>query len=132
MESACSENTLYVNTLSTSKLFSVRIGRDGSAGAVIEVKLDRPLERPDGMRSFGGDKILIVEGGGAGRLSRIDLAKDAGRLTTLKEGYPENPVAITVVGETGYVLEAQFRARRPDPAYQPNPFHATAVPVGKP
>jgi hypothetical protein len=50
----------------------------------------------------------------------------------LKEGFPENPVAVTVVGTTGFALEAPFRARRPDPAYQPNPFHATAVPVGTP
>ena len=40
-------------------------------------------------------------------------------------------VAVTVVGQTGYVLEAQFKARR-DPTYVPKPFKATAVHVGKP
>lgn len=125
-------NTLFVNTLATSKLFSVPIERDGKAGAATEVRLDRALDRPDGMRSFGKDKILVVEGGGVGRLSRIDFVREEAKVTTLKEGFPDNPVAVAVVGETGYVLEAQFKARRPDPAYTPKPFHATAVPVGKP
>lgn len=125
------KDAVYVNTLATSKLFRTPIQRDGKAGPATEVKLDRALERPDGMRTFGKDKLLIVEGGGPGRLSRLDFTGDEGKLTTLKEGYPDNAVAVAVVGETGYVLEAQFKARR-DPNYKPNPFHATAVHVGKP
>jgi hypothetical protein len=66
------------NTLQTSKLFSVPIAVDGKAGDIIEVKLDRAIENPDGMRAFGTDSVLIVEGGGKGRLSRISLAGDAG------------------------------------------------------
>jgi hypothetical protein len=54
----------------------------------------------------------------------------------LKEGFPDGPVAVTVVGTTGYVLEAQFASMRPPqgggapPA--PKPFKATGVEVGKP
>lgn len=125
------KDAVYVNTLATSKLFRAPIQRDGKAGAATEVKLDRALERPDGMRSFGKNKLLIVEGGGPGRLARIDFNGEEGALTTLKEGYPDNAVAVTVVGETGYVLEAQFKVRR-DPTYKAKPFHATAVHVGKP
>lgn len=125
------KGAVYVNTLATSKLFRAPIQRDGKAGPATQVKLDRALERPDGMRTFGRNKLLIVEGGGPGRLARIDFDGEDGKLTTLKEGYPDNAVAVTVVGETGYVLEAQFKARR-DPTYKANPFHATAVHVGKP
>lgn len=123
-------NTLYVNTLATSKLFSVAIGADGKAGATAEVKLDRTLERPDGMRSFGTDKLLVVEGG-PGRLAKVTLNGGSGKVETLKDGFANNAVAVTVVGETGYVVEAQFAARR-DPNYVAKPFKATAVHVGKP
>jgi hypothetical protein len=128
---------VVANTLATSKLFSVPIGSDGKAGPVVEVKLDRAISRPDGMRSFGKSDVLIIEGGSGGRLSRIALSGDAGKVTTLKEGYPDGPVAVTVVGTTAYVLEGQLMSlmRGPgaaaDPA-PPKPFKATAVPVGKP
>ena len=127
------KNRVLVNALLTSKLFSVPIGKDGKAGAVTEVKLDRALERPDGMRRFGKNALLVVEGGAGGRLSRIVLDGDSGKVTSLKEGFPGGPVSVTVVGDTGYVLEGQLGMfMRPTPGAQPQPFHAVAVPVGKP
>lgn len=122
---------VIVNTLATSKLFSVPIESGGKAGTATEITLDRPIERPDGMRSFGKKDLLTVEGGGGGRLSRITLDGNSGKVTTVKESYPDGPVAVTVVGTTAYVLEGQLSAmRKPDaPA---KPFHATAVEVGKP
>lgn len=127
-------NRVIVNTLATSKLFSVPIESGGKAGMATEIKLDRAIERPDGMRSFGKDSLLVVEGGGGGRLSRVVVKGDAGAVTTLKEGYPDGPVAVTVVGTTGYVLEGQLGALRgpADPNAKAKPFHATAVTVGKP
>ena len=128
---------VYANTLATSKLFMVPIEAGGKAGAVTEVKLDRAISHPDGMRSFGKDGVLIIEGGEGGRLSRIALSGDAGKVTTVKEGWPDGPVAVTVVGTTAYVLEGQLMAfMRPPGANTPppptKPFKATAVPVGKP
>lgn len=128
---------VVANTLATSKLFSVPIGPDGKAGTAVEVKLDREISRPDGMRSFGKSDVLIIEGGNGGRLSRIALNGDTGKVTTVKEGYPDGPVAVTVVGTTAYVLEGQLTImmRRPGdntPAPEPKPFKATAVEVGKP
>ena len=130
-------NRVYANTLLTSKLFTVPIEADGKAGAVAEVKLDHEISRPDGMRSFGKSDVLIVEGGNGGRLSRIALSGATGKATTLKEGYPDGPVSVTVVGTTAYVLEGQLATlmRKPGtPAEDtpPKPFKATAVQVGKP
>jgi glucose/arabinose dehydrogenase/mono/diheme cytochrome c family protein len=127
-------NRLFVNTLETNKLFVVPIESDGNAGPITEVKLDRGIENPDGMRSFGKDSLLIVEGGGKGRLSRINISGSSGHLTTLKEGYPDGAVSVTVVGTTGYVVEGQLDALF-GPAAQKattKPFHATAVEVGNP
>ena len=58
---------------------------------------------------------------------------NSGKVSTLKEGFPGGPVAVTVVGSTGYVLEGQLGLLfRPDPNAKSQPFHAIAVPVGKP
>jgi glucose/arabinose dehydrogenase/mono/diheme cytochrome c family protein len=125
---------LYVNTLTTNKIFMVPIEDGGKAGAVTELKLDHAINHPDGMRSFGKDSVLIVEGGGTGRLSRIKIADNSAQVTPLKEGYPDGAVSVTVVGTTAYVLEGQLAALfgKPDPKQPAKPFHATAVEVGNP
>jgi glucose/arabinose dehydrogenase/mono/diheme cytochrome c family protein len=127
-------NRLFVNALQTNKLFMVPIEATGKAGAITEVKLDRPIHNPDGMRSFGKDSVLIVEGGGEGWLSRIKIAGDSGKVTSLKQGYPDGAVSVAVVGTTAYVLEGQLVALfgPPDPHRVEKPFHATAVEVGNP
>lgn len=118
---------VVVNALETHKLFSVPILADGKAGAVVEVKLDRPLKYPDGQRSHGDDSILIVDGDEGGRLMRITLGGeklDAGRVTTIKAGFAGGPTGVTVVGDTAYVIEAQFETAEDLPA---KPYKATAV-----
>jgi hypothetical protein len=89
------------------------------------------------MRSFGGADLLVAEGGGAGRLSRVTVAGDAGKAVTVKEGFPDGPVAVTVVGTTAYVLEGQLALMMNPPKAgetppPPKPYKATAVEVGKP
>ena len=121
-------NRVLVNTLLTNKLFSVPIERGGKAGTAVEVKLDRAIDRPDGMRSHD-DSLLLVESGGVGRLSRVDLTGDTGKVTTLQEGFPGGPVAATVVGADVYVLEAQLAVMRSNGT--PTPFHALAFPLSK-
>jgi hypothetical protein len=128
---------VIVNELGASKLFSVDIGKDGAAGTPVEIKLDRPISRPDGMRSFGKSAVLIVEGGDGGKLEKVTFDGNNGKVELIKQGYPDGPVAVTVVGTTAYVCEGQLSAmmRRPGssaPAPEPKPFKATAVEVGKP
>jgi sugar lactone lactonase YvrE len=126
------KKTVFVSTLSSGKVFSVPIAPDGRAGSVTQVKLDRAINHPDGMRAFGSDSVLIIEGGGAGRLSRIRFDAQGGKVTTLGEGFPDGPVAVTVVGDMAYVLEGQFKLLKPAPDQPARPFRATAVVVGKP
>jgi hypothetical protein len=131
------QGKVVVNALRTGKLFSVPVEKDGKAGKVVEVKLDRPLAGPDGQRSWGKDSILVAEGTAPGKLSRVTLSGanlDTGKVTTLKEGFPDGAVAVAVVGETAYVLEGQLGLLfgPPNPELKPKPFKATAVAVGKP
>ncbi len=123
---------VIVNMLATSSLFSVPIEAGGKAGPIAAIVLDRPIDRPDGMRSFGKSSLLVVESGGAGKLSRVSLRGNKGSVVTLHEGYPDTPVAVAVVGSTAYVLESQFAAMRGDPAAATKPFKATAVALPKP
>lgn len=125
-------NRVFDNTLNTGKIFAVSIQADGKAGSISEVKLDRTIDRPDGMRSFGKDSILLVGSGGAGRLSRLRIAGDSGQLTTVKEAFPDGPVSVTVVGTTGYVLEGQLKSlfTPSDAKVESKPFRATAVDLG--
>jgi hypothetical protein len=130
-------DTLLVNALRTNKIFSVAIGKDGKPGTVTEVKLDSAVEGPDGMRAFGANALLVAEGGGGGKATKIVLngAKTEGKRTVLKSGFPDGPVAVTVVDENVYVLEGQLAAlfaAPGTPAPPAKPYKATAVPVGKP
>jgi hypothetical protein len=126
---------VLVNALVASKLYAVPIGADGSAGKAVEIKTDRTVERPDGMRSFGAKDLLVAEGGGAGRLTRVTIDGDAGKVATVKEGFPDGPVAVTVVGTTAYVLEGQLSRIMAPPGTAlppPKPYKATGVEVGAP
>ena len=132
---------VIVNELAASKLFSIEIGKDGTAGTPVEITLDRPISRPDGMRSFGKSSVLIVEGGDGGKLEKVTFDGNNGKVELIKQGYPDGPVAVTVAGTTAYVCEGQLAVmmRRPGaggsapaPAAPPKPFVATAVEVGKP
>lgn len=130
---------VLVNTLATSRIYSVPIEPDGAAGTVVEVRLDGPLAHPDGMRRFGRDGLLVAQGGEGGRLSRVVLHGDRATVTTVKAGFPDGPVAVTVIGTTAYVLEGQLgKLMHPparegsDPLMKLDPFRATAVEVGKP
>jgi hypothetical protein len=128
---------IIVNELAASKLFGVEIGKDGAAGTPVEITLDRPISRPDGMRTFGKSAVLIVEGGEGGKLEKVTFDGNNGKVELIKQGYADGPVAVTVVGTTAYVCEGQLSAmmRRPGssaPVAAPKPFQATAVEVGKP
>lgn len=126
------ENRVFINAYRSNKIFVVPIAAGGKAGEITELQLDRPLDHPDGMRSFEGRGLLVVEGGGGGRLSLLSINGKQGNFTTLKEGFADGPVAVTVVGRTGYVLEGQLsRLFHPDALdLPPHAFHATAVNVG--
>jgi streptogramin lyase len=128
------QNRVIVNTYATHKLFAVDINTDGSAGAITELKLNRPIHAPDGMRPFGVNSLLLVESGAPGALSRVDLTDKAANVITLKEGFPDGAVAVTVVKDTAYVLEGQLDAlfSKANPKPTPAPFRATAASLTRP
>jgi sugar lactone lactonase YvrE len=115
---------VIVNTLLTSKLFAVEIGADGKAGAVKELQMSAALTRPDGMRAYGTDGLLVTDG--SGKIQHVVINGDAATVTTLKDGL-DGVVAVTVVGKMAYALEGQLAIMMgPPDGEKPveKPYHA--------
>ena len=55
---------LYVNSVTAGKLLRLDLGPDGKSKSVVELKLSRPLDRPDGMRAIGKNRLLLAENSG--------------------------------------------------------------------
>ena len=47
------KSTLYVNSVSANKILRLDLGPDGKSKSVVDLKLPRMLDRPDGMRESG-------------------------------------------------------------------------------
>ena len=121
-------NRVVVNTLVTSKLFSVPVLPKGNAGDIAEITLDRALDGPDGMRSLGTNRILVVETGSDGTLARIHLNDNKGRVDTVRKSFKQGAVAVTIVDKRAYVLGS--RPRTEDGADGSSPrFEAIVVPL---
>jgi hypothetical protein len=94
----------------------------------VKLRTDRALVRPDGMRPAGAKTLLLVEG--EGRLVEVTIAGDEAQLRLIRDGFSNVPTAVTLVGNTAYVIEAKFNYRS-DPALRgkdPGPFQAVGVP----
>ncbi len=120
---------VIVNTLATSKLFAVEVGADGKAGAVTELVLSAPVQRPDGMRTFGEDSLLTTDG--SGKIQLVKISGNQGQVTTVKDGL-EGVVSVTTVGNMGYALEGQLGIMMAPPGGPPPPAEKPYRAVGFP
>ncbi len=124
-----SDGNVYANTFAGGGLFRIEVGQDGKAGRITKLKTRAGFEHPDGMRAYGNNGLLVVEGGDAGRFDMIKLNGDNAEVTTIKGGYKQ-PVSVVQVGNIAWVLEGQLATLfDPKNAGKPHPFHAYAVPL---
>ena len=77
---------------------------DGSAGAITKLQTSRPLYHSDGLRAFGSNKLLMIEGETKGFLDLITIYGDNAQIDTVKSGF-EGPVSLSQVGGTVHVLD---------------------------
>ena len=126
---ALGDGVLYVNTVTTNRLFSIPIAADGAAGAILELKPSLPLAKPDGMRALGGNKFLMAENAAeVGRVTEVTVNGDKAEIKVLK--VDPGVTAITVVGNKIWVDNAKFAYR--DTAMKgksPEPFVIYAIPL---
>src|SRR5580658_11261847 len=77
---------LYVNSVSAGKLLRLDLGPDGKSKSVTELKLSRPLDRPDGLRAIGKNRLLMAEN--SGKMSIVTFQGPElqnATITTIKE-----------------------------------------------
>jgi streptogramin lyase len=123
---------VYVNTYASGRLFRIEMGQDGKAGRITQLKTTPGFEHPDGMRAYGKNGLLVVEGATAGRFDIIELSGDNADVKTVKSGYKQ-PVSVWQIGNTAWVLEGQLATLfdPPEKRGKPGPFRAYAVELPK-
>jgi sugar lactone lactonase YvrE len=125
------KTVLYVNSFTTGKLLRVDLGPDGKAKKVTDLKLPRPLDRPDGMRAIGKNRLLMAEN--SGKMDVITFAgpaMESAVLKTIKEGLDSTPgvtatrgMAWIVEGKLSYMMDPSFKGK------DPGTFKLYAVPL---
>ena len=109
-------------------LYRIAVNPDGSAGPITKLQTSRPLYHSDGLRAFGANKLLMVEGETKGFLDLITISGDSAKIKTVKSGF-EGPVSLAQVGDTVYVLDTPLKYLLDPEAKKktPPPFTAFAV-----
>jgi hypothetical protein len=127
------KNVLYVNSVTTGKLLRLELGWDGKSKMIVDLKLSRPLERPDGMRAIGKERLLLAENSG-----KMDVVTFEGPemqnavIKTVKEGLESTP-AVTLTKGMAWIVEGKLNYRN-DPNMKgkdPGMFKMYAVPLPK-
>jgi streptogramin lyase len=122
------DGNVYANTYAGGRLFRVEMAPGGKAGRITPLTTPPGFEHPDGMRAFGKNGLLVVEGGNAGRFDIIELNGDNAEVKTAKSGFKQ-PVSVWQIGNTAWVLEGQLATLfdPPEKRGTPGPFRAYAV-----
>ncbi len=122
------DGNLYVNLYNGNALFRIDVNKDGSAGKITELQPSKPIALCDGMRKFGNNSLLMIEG--TGSLDIITTSGDKANIRVVKGGF-HVPVSVVQLGAVGWVLEGQlgnlFEPKKNGPPRLP--FRAYAVPL---
>jgi sugar lactone lactonase YvrE len=127
------DGAIYANIFEGDGLHRIPINSDGSAGAITKLQTSRPLYHSDGLRAFGPNKLIMVEGETKGDLDLVTIDGDNAKIETIKEGF-DGPVSLAQVGDQIYVLDAPLRYLLGPEAKDkkaPPPFKASTVPAPK-
>jgi len=102
------DGAVYANIFEGDGLYRVAVNPNGGAGPITKLQTSRPLYHSDGLRAFGPNKLLMVEGDSRGFLDLITIDGDRARIETVKDGF-KAPVALAQVGATIYVLDVPIK-----------------------
>jgi sugar lactone lactonase YvrE len=124
---------LYVNSVTAGKLLRLDLGPDGKSKSVVELKLSRPLDRPDGMRAIGKNRLLLAEN--SGKMDIVTFEGDglqSAVVKTIKEGLIMTP-GVTATRGMAWIVEGKLPYQN-DQAYKdkdPGEFKMYALPLPK-
>ncbi len=123
------DGAVYANIFEGDGLYRIAVNPDGSAGTITKLQTSRPLYHSDGLRAFGPNKLIMVEGETKGFLDLITIDGDNAKIETVKDGF-DGPVSLVQVGDTIYVLDVPLRfllGQEAKDKKAPPPFKAIAV-----
>jgi sugar lactone lactonase YvrE len=123
------DGAIYANIFEGDGLYRIPINADGSAGTITKLQTSRPLYHSDGLRAFGPNKLIMVEGETKGNLDLITIDGDNAKIETIKGGF-DGPVSLVQVGDQIYVLDVPLRyllGQEAKDKKAPPPFTAFAV-----
>jgi sugar lactone lactonase YvrE len=127
------KSTLYVNSVSANKILRLDLGPDGKSKSIVDLKLPRMLDRPDGMREIGAHRLLLAEN--SGKMSIVTFEGPGMQnvvLKTVKEGLESTP-GVTATRGMAWIVEGKLNYRN-DPNLKdkdPGQFKMYAVPLPK-
>jgi sugar lactone lactonase YvrE len=125
------DGAIYTNLFEGDGLFRIPVNSDGSAGKIAKLQTSRPLYHSDGLRAFGPNKLIMVEGETKGNLDLITIDGDNAKIETIKDGF-DGPVSLAQVGDQIYVLDVPLRyllGQEAKDKKPPPPFKASTVPA---
>jgi sugar lactone lactonase YvrE len=125
------DGSIYANIFEGDGLYRVTMNADGSAGTITKLQTSRPLYHSDGLRAFGPNKLIMVEGETKGDLDLITIDGDNAKIETIKDGF-DGPVSLAQVGDQIYVLDVPLRyllGQEAKDKKTPPPFKASTVPA---
>jgi sugar lactone lactonase YvrE len=127
------KTTLYVNSVMSGKLLRLELGPDGKSKKIDDLKLSRTLDRPDGMRAIGTQRLLLAEN--SGKMSIVTFEGPGLQnavIKTIKEGLESTP-GVTATRGMAWIVEGKLNYRN-DAAFKdkdPGSFKMYAVPLPK-
>ncbi|HET7880924.1 MAG TPA: hypothetical protein VFL55_08560 [Acetobacteraceae bacterium] len=122
-------NVLF-NNVRENQLVRVEKKPDGTAGTATVLELSQPISGPDGMRAMRDGRVIMAENR-TGKLDLVHVDGNKATINTIKDGFKLSLTAVTVTGDTAWVIETKF-VYRTDPQLKdkdPEPFGATPVPL---
>ncbi len=125
------KGVLFVNSVTANKILRLELGPDGKSRNIVDLKLSRPLDRPDGMRTIGKNRLLMAENSGKMDIVTFD-ATGAATITTIKEGLISTP-AVTATKGMAWIVEGKldYMENGPNKDKDPGVFKMYSVPLPK-
>jgi streptogramin lyase len=127
------DGNLYANIFEGDGLYRIAIKADGSPGAITKLETSRNLYHSDGLRRFGPQSLIMVEGEKVGTLDLLTISGDSAKVETVKDGF-DGPVSLVQVGGVAYVLDDPLRylfdpelSKKPGPPVRAIPVKLPAV-----
>ena len=125
------DGAMIVNNVTKNSMQRIDRKADGSFAGITELKLDRSLQGPDGLRAIAGQRLLQGEGPG-GRVTEVTIDGDRAAIRVVAEGI-DGPVGVTMARGIGWAAESKIGfAMDPSKRDQdPGVFHIIPVPEVK-